>query len=140
MAYCSREDIVQMIPLTELAELTAESGDSPDYAVVDGAIEQAAAEIDSYLGVKYAVPLAPVPVQVKALAVDLAIYQLYSRRSVVPGVRRQNYADAVAFLQQAAAGQVVVEGTGGEAPSQSREVTHLGSAARLFQRQTLGEW
>jgi phage gp36-like protein len=140
MGYCSREDITQMIPQAELAELTAESGDNPDYLVVDEAIGKADAEIDSYLGVKYVVPLTPVPAQVKALSVDLAIYHLYSRRSVVPTARRQKYEAAVSFLQQAAAGQIVVEGVRGESPSLTREVTDLTSDVRVFTRNTLGDW
>lgn len=140
MGYCSREDVGRMIPQAELAELTAESGDSPDYLVVDEAIGKADAEIDSYLGVRYVVPLNPVPAQVKALSVDLAIYHLYSRRSVVPVARRQKYEAAVAFLQQAAAGQIVVEGVRGESPSLTREVTDLTSDVRVFTRNTLGDW
>ena len=86
MAYCSEDDLVKMIPQSELAELTAESGEVPDSLIIIDAIDKAGAEIDAYLGVKYVVPLATPPAQVKALAVDLAIYHLYSRRSVVPAL------------------------------------------------------
>jgi phage gp36-like protein len=140
MSYCTQDDLVKMIPLTELAELTTEAGETPDSSVVAEAISKAEAEIDSYLGVKYAVPLSPVPGQVKALSVDLALYHLYCRRSIAPAVRRQKYEDAVAFLKQVAAGQAVVEGLGGEAPATTREVEELTSAPRVFQRDTLGEW
>ena len=76
MAYCSEDDLLKMIPQSELAELTAESGEVPDSLIIDDAISKAEAEIDSYLGVKYVVPVAAAPAQVKALAVDLAIYHL----------------------------------------------------------------
>ena len=95
--------------------MTAESGEVPDSLIIVDAISKAEAEIDSYLGVKYVVPLATAPAQVKALAVDLAIYHLYSRRSVVPPVRQQKYDGAVAFLKQVAAGQLVIVGPQGEA-------------------------
>jgi phage gp36-like protein len=140
MAYSVLEDLVKMIPEEELAQLTTESGDDPDPAIVAEAISQADAEIDSYLGKRYQVPLSPVPPRVKALSVDLAIYHLYSRRSVAPPVRRQNYEAAVAFLKQVAAGQAVVEVSGGEPPGVNRDLGELTSATRVFRRDTLGEW
>jgi phage gp36-like protein len=141
MAYCSQDDILKMIPQAELAELTAESGEIPDDAVVAEAISKAGAEIDSYLGVRYQVPLPPpVPERVRTLAVDLAIFHLYSRRSVAPVVRRQKYEAALAFLKAVAAGQAVVEGTGGELPGTEREIGELTSATRVFRRDTLEEW
>jgi phage gp36-like protein len=121
-----------MIPQSELAELTAESGEVPDGLIILEAISKAGAEIDSYLGVKYVVPLATPPAQVKALAVDLAIYHLYSRRSIVPPVWQQRYEAAVAFLKQAETGEVVIVGPGGEAPTRAREVADAGSACRVF--------
>ena len=90
MVYCSEDDLLKMIPQADLADLTVESGEVPDSLIIADAINKAGAEIDSYLGVKYVVPLATLPDRVKALAVDLAIYHLYSRRSVVPPVRQQN--------------------------------------------------
>ncbi len=140
MAYSVLEDLLKMIPEEELAQITTESGDDPDPAIVAEAISQADAEIDSYLGRRYQVPLSPVPPRVKALSVDLAIYHLYSRRSVAPPVRRQNYEAAVAFLKQVAAGQAVVEVSGGEPPGVNRDVGELTSATRVFRRDTLGEW
>jgi phage gp36-like protein len=135
MAYSSEADILKMIPQAELAQLTAESGEDPDSQVVAEAISQADAEIDSYVGVKYPVPLTAVPEQIKALSVDLAIYHLYSRRSVVPPVRLRKYEDGVAFLKQVAAGQVTVPGIEGEP-----HTAELDSKTRLFSRDTLGEW
>jgi phage gp36-like protein len=140
MAYCSEDDLLNMIPQTELAELTVESGEVPDSLIIAEAISKAEAEIDSYLGVRYAVPLSDPPDQVKALAVDLAIYRLYSRRSVVPPVRQQNYDTAVAFLKQVAAGQAVIVGPQGEPPTVAKEVTDAASAPRAFSRNTLADW
>jgi phage gp36-like protein len=140
MAYCSEDDLLKMIPQSELAELTAESGEVPDSLIIIDAISKAEAEIDSYLGVKYVVPLSAPPAQVKALAVDLAIYHLYSRRSVVPMVRQQKYDAAVAFLKQVAAGQLVIVGPQGELPTVAKEVTDATSGIRAFTRDTLADW
>jgi phage gp36-like protein len=123
-----------MVPEDELAQLTAEEGEVPDPQVVAEAVARADAEIDSYLALRYPVPLVPTPGRVKALSVDLALYHLYSRRGLAPEVRRRRYADAVAFLRQVAAGQAVLDGAGGEAPE---EIT---GAVRLFSRDGLGNW
>ena len=53
----TQSDIEKLIPTQELAELTTESGSTPDAAVITEAIAKADAEIDSYLGVIYTVPL-----------------------------------------------------------------------------------
>jgi len=139
MAYSSQNDLLAMISLEELAELTAESGDLPDPVVVDEAIAQADAEIDAYLGSRYEVPVTPTPPRVKALSVDMAIYQLYSRRSAVPPVRRDKYEAALAFLRAVAAGTVGLEGAGGTSGGIG-EVAELSSEPRLFSRTGLKDW
>ena len=140
MAYCSEDDLLKMIPQADLADLTVESGEVPDSLIIVDAISNATAEIDSYLGVKYVVPLATSPDQVKALAVDLAIYHLFSRRSIIPPVWQQRYDAAVAFLKQVVAGQMVIVGPQGELPTVAKEVTDATSALRAFSRHTLADW
>ncbi|MEW6658156.1 MAG: DUF1320 domain-containing protein [Thermodesulfobacteriota bacterium] len=140
MAYSTQDDLLTMISQGELAALTAESGEVPDGQVVAEAISRADAEIDAACGLRYAVPLAPVPERVKTLSADLAIYHLYSRRSVAPEVWQQKYRDALAFLKQVAAGQATLAGSGGEPPAATREAAEMDSNQRLFSRDTLGEW
>ncbi len=135
MAYSTQADLENLIPTAELVQLTAESGAEPDAAVVASAISQADAEIDSYLGMRYRVPLEPAPTLVTALSADLAIYHLYSRRSVVPQVRRLKYEAAVAFLKQVAAGQASVEGLASEP-----QVEEISGPVRVFGRNDLAEW
>jgi phage gp36-like protein len=139
MAYCTQADLLKLVPELELAQLTAESGDVPDAAVVAEGIAQADAEIDAYLAVRYQLPLTETPPRVKSLAVDLALYHLYSRRSVAPEVRRQKYEDAVAFLKLVGAGKAEIVGAEGvEVPGDVRDVTEVSSAGRVFSRETLG--
>lgn len=140
MSYCSADDLLKMIPQADLADLTVESGEVPDSLIIDEAISKSAAEIDAYLGVKYVVPLSSPPDQVKALAVDLAIYHLYSRRSIVPPVWQQRYEAAITFLKQVVAGEVVIVGPGGEAPTLANEVADASSAIRVFSRCTQRDW
>jgi phage gp36-like protein len=140
MAYCTQSDLLTLIPLRELAELTTDSGETPDSQVVAEAINRAEAEIDAYLGSRYALPLTPVPDQVKGLSIDMALYHLYSRRSVAPPIRRQKYEAALSLLKQIAAGEAVVEG-GSELLTETSQVeSEFSSATRVFSRTTQGNW
>lgn len=129
MAYCLQADIEKLIPALELAELTAESGSTVDAAVVTEAITKADAEIDSYCQKFYTVPFTAVPAVVEALSVDLAIYHLYSRRSVVPDIRKYRYESAIKFLAAVAAGELLVAGaTALTAPAEAIDVDNLTKA------------
>lgn len=109
MAYCTQSDIEKQLPQAELVQLTDDDADgSPDTGVVDEAIAEADAEIDSYLARRYEVPLDPVPVLVKKLSVDLAIWNLYSRRSVDEPIRKERYQAAVKLLQAIADGRATL--------------------------------
>lgn len=135
MPYCTQDDLLKLIPELELSQITAETGDVSDAAVVSECIAKAAAEIDAYLSVRYVLPLTDVPAQVKHLAVDMAIYHLYSRRSIESPVRAKNYDRAVAFLKDVAAGRVQVIGaTGVELPGDAEQVTEVSSSERVFDR------
>jgi len=141
MPYCTQADLLKLVPELELAQITAETGDVPDAAVVSEMIAQAAAEIDSYLAVRYQLPLAETPARVKSLAVDMALYHLYSRRSVAPDVRRQKYEDAVAFLKLVGVGKAEIIGAAGvEMPGDAQEVTEVISTTRVFNRTTMGDF
>jgi len=140
MAYSTENDLLTMIPLKELAELTTDSGDTPDSLVVAEAINRADAEIDAYVGKRYQLPLMPVPDQVKGLSIDMALYHLYSRRSVAPTVRRQKYEAAVAFLKLVAAGEAVVEGASGLLTETTQVGSEFSSATRVFTRDSQGNW
>jgi phage gp36-like protein len=141
MAYCTQDDLAKLIPPLELAQLTAEAGDEPDEAVVAAAIDQAGAEIDSYLAVRYQLPLPETPARLTALAADLAAYRIYSRRSVMSQVRRDNYTSAIAFLKDVAAGKAHLAGlTGIEPPGVAETVTEISSQPRVFDRGSMGDF
>ncbi len=141
MAYCSQEDLLKLIPELELAQLTAESGDTPDTEVVGDCIDQADAEIDSYLAVRYSLPLTTTPARVKALSIDMGIYHIYSRRDRIPESRRQKYEDAVAFLKAVAAGRAEIIGAdGAEISGDAADVVEITSQTRVFDRDKLRGW
>lgn len=140
MAYCTQSDIEKLIPTQELAELTTESGSTPDDVVVTEAIAKADAEIDAYCGVRYTVPFTTVPAIVESISVDMALYHLYSRRSIAPEARRIKYEDAIKFLKDISTGKATLGGSEAEAGSASQDVTEISSETRIFTRSEMGGW
>lgn len=110
--YSAQTDILLQISDVELAQLTSDDGVSIDEDVVNKAITDADADIDSYLGKVYSVPLSTASAKVNQLSVTIAIYKLHSRRAAQLGgvseIVRTNYEDAIRFLEQAAAGKVTI--------------------------------
>ena len=115
MSYCTQADILEQLDEDVLIQLT----DDDDLGAVDSdavtrAIADADAEIDSYCGTRHTLPFSPVPVMVRKLSVDLAIYNLYARRRGVSEERQKRYDNAIRFLQDVSRGRVTL---GADAPA-----------------------
>lgn len=113
MAYISLDDILKMIPESEVVMLTDDEslGSVNDDRVAE-AIEQADAVVNGYLGVRYSVPLgAPVPNIVTKLSTDIAIYNLYSRGTAetVRPVIKDRYDSAVRTLDKLSKGTISLD-------------------------------
>lgn len=109
MTYATQTDLTDRFGAVELAQLTDRaSGQVIDTAVLDRALADADAEIDSYLATRYALPLASTPVVLVRLAADMARYRLFDDR-VTESVRVR-YQDAVSLLKRLASGEVRLDG------------------------------
>ena len=67
--------------------------------------------IDSYCGQVETVPFTTVPAVIKQHSITIAIYFIYSRRSVAPEIRKENYKDAISHLKDISIGKAVVGAT-----------------------------
>lgn len=110
MAYCTLADIENELTETALIQLTDDDdAGEVDEDKIDQAIETADAVINAYCA-KYNPPFATVPVLVKTLSVDIAIYNLYSRRvEEYPEVRQKNYDNAISLLKSIANGTAALD-------------------------------
>jgi phage gp36-like protein len=141
MSYCTLDDIAKLLSPSELAQLSTEAGDNPDGEVIADAIDAADGEIDAYIGVRYKLPLPEVPLKIKAVSVDLAIYWLFKRRSIMTEVRRQAWLDGMAFLKDISAGKAHLQGANTpEDPGAQENVTQVSSQRRVFDRHKLREF
>lgn len=111
MPYCTLEDLLKAIPEANLIQLTDDSGTGTlDIAKIEDALLYAEQLINAYLRGRYSVPLSPVPELIKRLAVDLAIFYLYSRRFelAVPEGMLERRKEVIRLLEQIQKGQVLL--------------------------------
>jgi phage gp36-like protein len=138
MAYSSLTQIQQRVNETTLIRLTTDSGDAVDLVTVEGAIADADAEIDGYVGRRHAVPLDPVPPMLTKISADIAVYNLYLLRpGSVPEEIRERYKDAIRFLKDVSNGVVSL---GVDDPDGTPAATHkpdIESSDRVFSRSKL---
>jgi len=108
MPYCTLDDIKALLPEDVLIQLADDEGlGVVNQTRVDEAVAQSDAEIDSYCGGRYQVPVAPAPELLKKLSVDIAIYNLYSRTVMtMPEVRGERYRNAIRQLEGIAKGLI----------------------------------
>lgn len=118
MDYCSVEDLLGQVPREKLVDLsndvepvTDANGDPVlNMLTIDLAIANAGSEIEGYISARYPVPLSSVPPIIRKLAVDIAVYNLFSRKWSVEEDNNlaRRYKNAVALLQRIAEGKVLL--------------------------------
>lgn len=138
--YSILDDIKKLIPEEVLIQLTDdESLGTVNAGRITEAIAQADSEIDSYCGGRYSVPFATAPGIVKKISVDIAIYNLYSRRvEVIPETRADRYKNAIRQLEGISKGTISIGVD--PAPSASTQTSNtvlVETSERLFTRENM---
>jgi len=118
MPYSTLADLKNQLSEDQLIQLTDDENlGVVNQAVIDKAIVDADAEIDSYLAGRYTVPLSPIPPLVARFSADLAIYNLYSRRMAVPDQRKDRRDNGVRLLKMLADRKTTL----GETPQRAQD-------------------
>ncbi|SOZ12080.1 gp436 family protein [Cupriavidus taiwanensis] len=116
MAYATRDDMATRFGEDELIELTdRDRNGAVDELALSGALDDASAELDSYLAGRYAVPLAQAPRFLAGLCCDIARYRLCGSGTRTTDDINERYRNAIRFLEKVASGAVSigpVAGTG----------------------------
>lgn len=99
---------------------------------VDNALADASAEIDSYLGTLFAVPITPVPANLLRMACVIARYRILG--DAATEVARRDYEDARSFLRDVAAGRARLDGADTLAASGTAGTVALVTEDRVFSR------
>lgn len=119
MEYCTLDDIRKVIDAEIVKQLTDDERlDQINLARVQEAIAQADAEIDTWIGGRYPVPLSSVPTIIRKCSCSIAIMVLYRRRPMtVPGdVITDAYDDALHILKSLSRGEAALSLSDGSAP------------------------
>jgi phage gp36-like protein len=106
MPYCTKQNLIDRFDEAELIQLTDGPLGTIDDDVINAAIADADAEINSYL-TAYDLPLAVVPVNFLRIAADIARYYLYEDQPTETVTKR--YDDAIKYLMMIAKGTIILD-------------------------------
>ena len=107
MSYATIQDVIARYGDDLLLILTDRDGDgAADMDVVDQALQDAAAEIDTYLAAKYQLPVTTTVPALVRVSVDIVVYRLAADRSTGTDEQRKRYEDAVSWLTKVSRGDV----------------------------------
>ena len=144
MSYCTLADINDQIPETNIIQLTDDEGlGRVNQTRVNKAIETAGGIIDGYLRGRYSLPLSTVPVLIRTIAIDIAVYKLYERRLELemPEAMSDRYKNAVKLLEQIQKGLIRLgiesPDTG---PGQGYYKTNKTAEGRIFNKDVLKQF
>ena len=140
MSYCTLTDLEKLIPEAIIIQLTDDENlGAVNTSRVSEAIAQAGAEIDFYCGGRVTVPFATAPDIIKKMSVDLAIYNLYSRRvEEIPATRADRYKNAIRQLEGIASGKTSIEALTKSTDSENEGAnTNLTFEDRIFTKDKL---
>lgn len=101
--YATRQDLEARFGFSEIANLEAMQ---TSVSSITDALQDAAEEIDSYIAVKYQLPLPNVPSTLKRVACNIARYRLYFQQPTEEVENR--YKAEIDFLKRIADGKAVL--------------------------------
>ena len=111
MAYANYAYLVEQFGENEVIRSADRDGNGvADIGVVDRALNDAASEIDSYIGAIYDVPLDPIPGVVVTHSGAIALYRMSLETGTYTKEKRQRYDDAIRWLRDVAAGKASLPG------------------------------
>lgn len=141
MPYATAQDMVEQFGEREVIALSDREGVGvSDDAIIDRALADADAEIDSYLAGRYTLPLAGAYPTLKRHACNMARYYLSGSDVTEVEAVRARYKDAIRFLESIRDGKtrLAADGYGKAAP----EATRIGAVGgeRVFTDETLSDF
>lgn len=140
MAYATHANLVEQYGNDFVVRSFDKDGNGTvDAAVETKALEDASDEIDSYLSVRYGLPLPTIPRALTRVCGDIAIYRGSGEAGTVTDEKRLRYEDAVKWLKDIAKGvaSLGLSATDESPAIASGAVSVSYPNARLFTRGTM---
>lgn len=104
--YATRDDLIARFGVQEIEKLEKTTSKVVDPAVSNTALLGAEELANSFIAVKYDLPLKAIPDALKGYVLDIARYKLYTQKPTEEV--RQRYDDAMGWLKGLAAGRSVL--------------------------------
>lgn len=137
MPYCTRDDMISRYGQEELVQLTDRSRiGAVDDTELSAKIADAGAEIDGYVGTRYTLPLSPVPLALVRVACSIAWFHLH--RFERPDYVKDEYKNAVRFLEAVSAGKVSLGADAAGAQPAAASGADMEGGGRVFGRSDTG--
>ncbi|MGP9788942.1 gp436 family protein [Roseinatronobacter sp. NSM] len=140
MAYATQSDIVELYGPDALFVADRDGDGVADTAAVTRALEGAQDEIDTYIAVRYRLPLAQPARILRQYAVDIALYRLALSADVLSDEHRRRYEDTIAALKRIAKGEaalVMPADDDAEDDGQGPRPIVVGGPERIFSREKM---
>ena len=133
MTYATSAQVIERHGADAVLLLTDRDNDgTADSGAIERALEDASAEIDTYLAAKYDLPLSETPAMLVRLAADIAVYRLAVSADRRIDEHRVRYEDAVKLLVRIRKGEASLGLASPGAPSRA----FVSSRPRRFSRET----
>jgi phage gp36-like protein len=117
MAYATNADIITIYGEQVLNAVASRDGSNrQSYEAVAAALDAASAEIDTYIGNRYTVPLTAPPPYIRQVCVDITVYRLALDVGPRTDEMRLRYKDAIEYLRDVSKGTIDLPVTGGTDP------------------------
>ncbi|VWB82146.1 hypothetical protein BLA13014_03783 [Burkholderia aenigmatica] len=107
-----------------------------DSTVLADALDEASAEIDTYLAGRYALPIDPQPKMLAGTCCDIARYRLCGGETVMTDEIDKRYKAAIAFLKLVASGDVTLGSTTTGSVTQPDNSVQFVTGTRVFSRES----
>jgi phage gp36-like protein len=135
MPYATTRDLITRFGEFEIQNLASIDGDEVlDNDKIASALSDAEAEINSYLGQRYQLPLSSVPEVVKGACCDIARYNLYANQTTDEVQARYN--KRISWLRDVASNRASL-GLAEKTQSSAFSVAVSNGGGRIFTRDTL---
>lgn len=112
LPYAASQDLIDRFGEQELVQLTDRANVPPeqiDDTVVERALADATATVDSYVGKVYALPIGSAPPVLIKVCCDIARYYLHGEAADKDSIVTRNQAAALAWLRDVAKGLVQLD-------------------------------
>lgn len=142
MPYATLQDLETRFgqqEINQLADRDCDGGNDVD--VVEEALAAATSEIDSYIAVRYTVPITSISDNLNKVCCDIARYLLHENAAIDEVEKR--YSRAVSWLKDIAAGKAVLTDESGQpivdgAPSSGSSIKHFSTPRRFDDKSMAG--